>query len=323
MKKWFAVILMCIMMCMFSCAQAVEIQDFEAFSNGLATFKSSDKLNFLRWRVYTGDERLLDVFEEYAALIEKEVYFDQLGSLKPDDPIIRKLYWYDYTGKEKIYPNTMGIKDIDWKAEFDLYIICSENKGVHFVTVYRSEGIDVADLGKRASVGTENPAVKPTAKPTVKPAPKPTVKPETMVSCSKCGGDGQMEKRCSSCNGSGDTRCGSCSGDGDKDCISCSGKGYDRCSGCGGDGENRCSSCYGSGKKGDGKRCFSCSGSGEKSCSSCSGSGKRTCSACRGSGDRKCTSCGGDGKKDCSICSGHGKKKVLCTTCSGSGKVKR
>ena len=49
MKKWFAVILMCIMMCMFSCAQAVEIQDFEAFSNGLATFKFSDKLNFLRW----------------------------------------------------------------------------------------------------------------------------------------------------------------------------------------------------------------------------------------------------------------------------------
>ena len=310
------------------CAQAAELQDPASFSNGAATMSDSEvRGNMLSW-TYRGGEELYEVFKEYIDLLEERKDLKLSGRLKPKDSPIIEMCWYEYFGKESIGSNHLSIDSIDWSGNFHVYVRCTKNNGTHFITLYASQGFKLTDSGARANMEMKKPVpakptVKPAPKPTAKPTTKPTAKPETTVSCSKCGGDGQMEKRCSSCNGSGDTRCGSCSGDGDKDCISCSGKGYDRCSGCGGDGENRCSSCYGSGKKGDGKRCFSCSGSGEKSCSSCSGSGKRTCSACRGSGDRKCTSCGGDGKKDCSICSGYGKKKGLCTTCSGSGKVKR
>lgn len=355
-KRLFALAAMLALFVVFCAgAQAAELLDPLKFSNGIAELSASNAGGSWFSRTYKGGKEMQVVFEEYVELLNDRKDLKLRGMLAPENSNIIEMYWYNYTGKEGVSSTRLTINSIDWKADFNVYIRCTENNGEYFITLYAAQEFKLVDSGERASVGaktselkpTKKPTTKPTAKvtakptkkptakpttkvttkptkkPTAKPTAKPTSKPATLVSCSRCGGDGRTEKNCSSCSGSGDMRCGSCGGDGDKDCISCSGKGYDRCSGCGGDGKNNCSSCFGSGKKGDGKRCFSCSGSGDKRCSSCSGSGKKTCSSCRGSGDRRCTNCGGDGKKDCPTCSGRGKKSTVCSTCSGSGKVKK
>ena len=270
--------------------------------------------NWIAYAFYSnGKNTQMKDGQEYAQRLVETGFFELIEETS------RQGRWeMRYIGKEKSFkPAKSGSTQFKW------HVLVLANADDEFrVLLVDGFRFDALDAETPAAKPTTKPTTKPVPKPTTKPTAKPTDKPATLVSCSKCGGDGRVQKNCSTCSGSGDMRCGSCSGDGKRDCISCSGKGYDRCSSCGGDGENRCSSCSGSGKR-NGKRCSSCSGTGDKRCTSCSGKGKKTCSACRGSGDRKCTNCGGDGKKDCPICSGSGKKTSVCSTCSGSGKVKK
>ena len=109
------------------------------------------------------------------------------------------------------------------------------------------------------------------------------------VKCERCGGRGQITRRCGTCRGKGfvrgsgvdvfgkrrlDTRetCSSCGG---------SGKGYPQpCQNCfGGSGEvevwQTCGRCRGSGKvsRGNGETCPNCSGKGKFKCDRCSGRG--------------------------------------------------
>lgn len=302
MKRLLAFVLILCMLPSFSLAASkATLPDFKSYSRNQLELKETEKKDYLTMEKFSGSQSLIiSLAKAYVELLTSKYDLDMIANFQIDyGSHDRVNYALVYDGSASMGSFNIFSDEHNWRCEncqvFLQYNIVSSGNAT--LWVYFRPEFNYKDTGDRYG-GSSNSNAKATAtpKPGKKTTAAPTSRPSTTSRCTTCGGDGQVERSCSSCGG-----------DGERDCMSCSGKGYNNCSGCYGSGERRCGSCYGTGKNGS-KRCSSCSGRGYKDCSSCSG-GKQRCSACSGSGDRNCSSC-----------SGRGTKSSTCTSCGGDGR---
>ena len=300
MKRLLAfVLILCMLPSLSLAASKATLPDFKSFSRNQLELMETEKKDYLTMEKFSGSQSLIiSLAKAYVELLTSKYDLDMIANFQIDyGSYDRVNYALVYDGSASMGSFNIFSDEHNWRCEncqvFLQYNIVSSGNAT--LWVYFRPEFNYKDTGDRYD-GSSNSNAKATPKPGKKTTAAPTSRPSTTSRCTTCGGDGQVERSCSSCGG-----------DGKRDCMSCAGKGYNNCSGCYGSGKRRCGSCYGTGKNGS-KRCSICSGRGYKDCSSCSG-GKQRCSACSGSGDRNCSSC-----------SGRGTKSSTCTSCGGDGR---